>query len=52
MLYVSSYSLGIGPITWVLVGEMFPLDARDKASAIIAFFNWFSAFFITKTYFG
>ncbi|KAK4325810.1 hypothetical protein Pmani_003590 [Petrolisthes manimaculis] len=52
IVYVSSYSLGVGPVTWVLVGEMFPQAARDKASAVIAVLNWFLAFVITKTYFG
>ena len=51
MMYVGAYSLGIGPVTWVLVGEMFPSDAREKASAVVAFFNWFAAFIITKTFF-
>lgn len=51
ILYVSAYSLGVGPVTWVLVGEMFPQAARDKAAAIISVLNWFLAFVITKTYF-
>ncbi|XP_047497926.1 facilitated trehalose transporter Tret1-2 homolog isoform X1 [Penaeus chinensis] len=51
IFYVSAYSIGVGPITWVLVGELFPQAARDKASAIIAVLNWFLAFIITKTYF-
>ncbi|KAK8391208.1 hypothetical protein O3P69_017105 [Scylla paramamosain] len=52
VVYVSAYSIGIGPVTWVLVGEMFPQAARDKAAAIISVLNWFLAFIITKTYFN
>lgn len=51
IIYVSAYSLGVGPVTWVLVGEMFPQAAREKAAAIISVLNWFLAFVITKTYF-
>ena len=51
-MYVSAYSIGIGPVTWVLLGEMFPQAARDKAAAIISALNWFLAFLITKTYFS
>ncbi|XP_050695169.1 facilitated trehalose transporter Tret1-2 homolog [Eriocheir sinensis] len=52
VVYVSAYSLGVGPITWVLVGETFPQAAREKATAVIAVLNWFLAFIITKTYFS
>ncbi|KAG0719298.1 Facilitated trehalose transporter Tret1 [Chionoecetes opilio] len=52
VVYVSAYSIGIGPVTWVLVGEMFPQAARGKAAAIISVLNWFLAFIITKTYFS
>ncbi|KAB7495526.1 Solute carrier family 2, facilitated glucose transporter member 10 [Armadillidium nasatum] len=52
MVYVSSYSLGIGPLTWVLMGELFPLDAREKASALVSVLNWLLAFVVTKTYFS
>lgn len=51
IVYVSAYSFGVGPITWVLVGEMFPQAAREKAAAVISVLNWFLAFIITKTYF-
>ncbi|KAK8736442.1 hypothetical protein OTU49_005008 [Cherax quadricarinatus] len=51
ILYVSAYSFGVGPITWVLVGELFPQAAREKAAALISVLNWFLAFIITKTYF-
>ncbi|CAL4060372.1 unnamed protein product, partial [Meganyctiphanes norvegica] len=49
--YVSAYSVGVGPLTWVLLGELFPLASRDKAGATISILNWGAAFLVTKTYF-
>lgn len=49
--YVSAYSMGVGPLTWVLLGELFPMASRDKAGAFISILNWGAAFLVTKTYF-
>lgn len=29
--YVTGYQVGFGPITWVLIGEIFPLHSRARA---------------------
>lgn len=37
ILYVSSFSLGFGPIFWILPTELLPLSARAKGSAAASF---------------
>jgi sugar porter (SP) family MFS transporter len=38
--YVCFFAISLGPITWLLISEIFPLSIRGKAMGIAAFFNW------------
>lgn len=48
--FVSFYSVGVGPIPWLMLREIFPTNIRRRATAISAGVNWFFAFIITKVY--
>ncbi|KAG5877579.1 hypothetical protein JTB14_003730 [Gonioctena quinquepunctata] len=50
MLYVLGFSLGFGPVPWLMMGEIFPARIRGPAASISTAFNWLSAFIVTKTY--
>ncbi|GAX04218.1 D-xylose proton-symporter [Secundilactobacillus pentosiphilus] len=39
-IYVAFYSFTWAPLTWVIVGEMFPLAIRGKAAGLASSFNW------------
>jgi len=39
-IYVAFYSATWAPLTWVLVGEIFPLAIRGRASGIASALNW------------
>ncbi|GEO46941.1 sugar porter family MFS transporter [Companilactobacillus kimchii] len=45
-IYVAFYSFTWAPLTWVIVGEMFPLAVRGKASGIASSANWIGSFLI------
>lgn len=45
-LYVTFYSFTWAPLTWVLVGEIFPLLVRGRASGLASSFNWIGSFAI------
>ncbi|KAI4470904.1 facilitated trehalose transporter tret1-1-like protein [Holotrichia oblita] len=49
-LYIIAFSLGLGPIPWIIPSEMFNSDIKGIASSFVGSFNWFLAFFITKFY--
>jgi SP family galactose:H+ symporter-like MFS transporter len=40
MAYVSFFAIGLGPVTWVLLSEIYPLKIRSKAMATAVFVNW------------
>ena len=40
-LDVLSFGIGLGPIPWFVVPEMFPDSVRSLATALVQAFNWF-----------
>jgi len=47
-VYIVVFSLGFGPIPWMMVGELFSPAAKSTASAVAACCNWTLAFAVTK----
>lgn len=37
--FMASFSIGFGPVTWILVGEIFPLRIRGQAAGLATFIN-------------
>ena len=44
--FVGLYSMSLGPVTWVLLSELYPNQFRAKAISIAGFFNGLSSFII------
>ncbi|XP_015604212.1 facilitated trehalose transporter Tret1 [Cephus cinctus] len=42
------FSLGFGPIPWLIVGELFPSNVKGTAGSVAAATNWSLAFMVTK----
>lgn len=49
-VYVIVFSLGFGPIPWMISGEIFTSDVKSVTSSVAGALNWFLAFLITKLY--
>ncbi|KAK9694547.1 Sugar transporter [Popillia japonica] len=49
-LFIIVFSLGFGPIPWLISSELFPPEIKAVASSAAATFNWFLAFLVTKFY--
>ncbi|CAL8099932.1 unnamed protein product [Orchesella dallaii] len=50
ILFVIAFSLGFGPIPWLMMGEIFPGRIRGSAAAVATAFNWSCTFIVTKTF--
>ncbi|CAO1301071.1 unnamed protein product [Diamesa serratosioi] len=50
LIFTIAYSLGISPISWLLIGELFPLEYRGIGSSIATSFSYFCAFLGVKTF--
>ena len=40
-VYIGGYQVGFGPISWLLISEIFPLEVRGKAITIAVVTNFF-----------
>lgn len=50
LCYMASYSLGYGPLPWVLISELIPLKARATVGGIAVFLTWLLSFAVTKIF--
>ncbi len=50
IIYTASFMMSWGPITWVLISEIFPNKVRGKAVAIAVAAQWTANYFISSTY--
>ncbi|KAL0268974.1 UNVERIFIED_CONTAM: hypothetical protein PYX00_010734 [Menopon gallinae] len=50
VIYVIGFSLGFGPVPWLMMGEILPSTARGSAASITTAFNWTCTFVVTKTF--
>ncbi|MBN3321638.1 GTR10 protein, partial [Atractosteus spatula] len=50
MAFVSAYSVGFGPMTWLVLSEIFPASLRGRAFAFTNCFNWAANLIVTFTF--
>ncbi|XP_006812575.1 solute carrier family 2, facilitated glucose transporter member 12-like [Saccoglossus kowalevskii] len=50
MLYVAAYSIGFGPVTWILLSEIFPSGIRGRATSFATVVNWGTNLVISLTF--
>lgn len=49
-VFQTGFGLGLGPIPWTVMGEMFSSAVKPKATAICTFFMWATTFATTKLF--
>ncbi|KAJ8686223.1 hypothetical protein QAD02_022017 [Eretmocerus hayati] len=48
--FMIAFSIGAGPVPWMLMGELFTVELKGSASSLAVMLNWFFAFLVTNTY--
>ncbi|MFM2481993.1 sugar porter family MFS transporter [Celerinatantimonas sp. YJH-8] len=48
--YIAAFALSLGPVTWVLLAEIFPNNVRSKALSIAVFAQWLANFAVSQTF--
>lgn len=51
VIYILGFSLGFGPIPWLMMGEILPRKIRASAAALSTSCNWFFTFLVTKIFY-
>jgi MFS family permease len=46
LAYIASFAVGLGPIFWLLIAEIFPAEARGAGAGVSTAVNWFSGFVV------
>ncbi|MCW3020133.1 MAG: sugar porter family transporter [Solirubrobacterales bacterium] len=54
VVYIASFAVGLGPVFWLMISEIFPLPVRSAAMSVSTVGNWtanflVSSFFLTLT---
>ncbi|KAF5308669.1 hypothetical protein FQR65_LT06130 [Abscondita terminalis] len=50
VLFILGFSLGLGPIPWLMMGEVFPREIKSTASSLATFVSWIATFAVTKLF--
>ncbi|XP_041432884.1 solute carrier family 2, facilitated glucose transporter member 10-like isoform X2 [Xenopus laevis] len=50
MVFVGAFSIGLGPMSWLILSEIYPADIRGRAFAFCISFNWAANLLITLTF--
>ncbi|XP_077287491.1 facilitated trehalose transporter Tret1-like isoform X2 [Arctopsyche grandis] len=48
VVFIITFSLGFGPIPWMMMGELFSAECKGVASGIAVMLNWILVFVVTK----
>jgi sugar porter (SP) family MFS transporter len=49
-VYIASFAIGLGPVFWLLISEIYPLNVRGQAASVATMANWLSNFFVSLTF--
>lgn len=50
LLYISFFAISLGPLTFVVVAEIFPNSTRGRAMGVAIFFLWLSVYIVSQTF--
>jgi sugar porter (SP) family MFS transporter len=50
--YVAFFAVGLGPVFWLLIAEIFPLAVRGRAMSLATISNWGFNLVVTVTFLG
>ncbi len=50
VVYIVGFAIGLGPVFWLMISEIYPLSFRSSAMSIATIFNW-GANFLVSYYF-
>ncbi len=50
MLYVASFAVGLGPVFWLLISEIYPLKVQAQAMSVATVANWAANLIVALTF--
>jgi MFS family permease len=50
LIYTGSFAVGLGPVFWLLIAEIYPLRIRGAAMSVATIANWGANFLVTISF--
>ncbi|MCC5921279.1 MAG: sugar porter family MFS transporter [Cyclobacteriaceae bacterium] len=50
LLFIGAFAMSMGPVTWVMLSEMFPNKIRSAGMSIAVAIQWLGNFFVSQTF--
>lgn len=50
LVYIICFSLGLGPIPWIMMSEVFPSNVKGRAGSLATVVNWLSGWVVTVSF--
>lgn len=50
LIFIASFAVGLGPVFWLMISEIFPLGVRSAAMAVCTIANWAANFAVAQTF--
>ena len=50
LLFIAGFAIGLGPVFWLMISEIYPIGSRSKAMAVCTIVNWGANFLVAQTF--
>lgn len=50
ILFIAAFSMAMGPLTWLILSEIFPNKVRGRAMSVATFTIWVSCYIVAQTF--
>lgn len=50
VLFIASFAIGLGPVFWLMISEIFPAGVRGPAMSVCTIGNWGANFLVAQTF--
>ncbi|HET6624993.1 MAG TPA: sugar porter family MFS transporter [Nocardioidaceae bacterium] len=50
VLFIAAFAIGLGPVFWLMISEIFPVGVRSPAMAVCTIGNWGANFLVAQTF--
>ncbi|XP_019051472.1 PREDICTED: sugar transporter ERD6-like 8 isoform X2 [Nelumbo nucifera] len=50
LVYIGSFSVGMGAVPWVIMSEIFPINLKGIAGSLVTLVNWLGSWLVSYTF--